>query len=415
MKKFLPLIGLLMVLFANNLNGQGSWLSAYGIVGQDTLAVRDMVIADNGDAYIIGTFQGNILSTAGSVTAVQTNPPADDYDDIFLLKVLSNGTHAWLKRFGHGTIDLPGELAIGPDNSLYVTGNVNAFYAAGSTIDFDGTPLTTSAADAFLANYDPDGTLNWVRIVAGGAAAQRIDAMRIDGDRIVVAGFARNSVTYDLTTVLRTGTFTHLAVLDLDGNLISQNTIGFKGVFPNLGTGLVRSIAITPDGYGFAGEYRDSLFLDVDSLYCSYSDPDHTDIFLYKTNKDLEGQWVRRTNSAITGENIAHVVRFDGVDNLYMAGKMEPGSEHRFHSHRIRRVVRFTGGDQGFVRRTIKTPQATWTGMPSMDPIKEGCLLRFARSTHQNHHGRVFFKVPSILGTTPFPWLREPARWPCPV
>jgi len=310
--------------------GQGSWLDATNVVGNGDVIITDMEIDSNGDSYIMGWFDTNIVSTSGSIAS-------NGSFDIFLLKINSDGTHAWLKGFGGNFPDLPGGVEIGPDNSVYISGAVNG------TVFFDPvTSITTTNADAFLANFEPDGTLNWVRIAAGGPKNQRSEAMAIDNDKIILSGLAVDSVIYDVDRVGYTGKFTHISTYDLNGDHLLSNTIGFKDV------GLPTSIAPTTDGYVISGYFRDSLFLDIDSISNSSSGFD-SDIYLYKTDKDLNGQWVRRTTSQF-GENIAYSVRFDGVDDIYLVGKT--GSLDiqidSTDSEKVQ-VIRTSGGEEFFI------------------------------------------------------------------
>ncbi|MCK5135654.1 MAG: T9SS type A sorting domain-containing protein [Bacteroidales bacterium] len=330
MKNLLFGISLALLLTPTASFGQGSWLDATNVVGNGDVIITDLSIDSNGDSYLTGWFDTNIISTAGSIVS-------NGSFDIFLLKINSDGTHAWLKGFGGNFPDLPGGVEIGPDNSIYISGAVNG------TVFFDATTsITTTNADAFLANYDPDGTLNWVKIVAGGPKNQRSETMAIDNDKIIISGFAVDSVIYDVARVGYAGKFTHVSTYDLSGNHLLYNTIGFKDV------GLPTSIAPTTDGYVISGYFRDSLFLDIDSLSNSSLTPS-SDIFLYKTDKNLNGQWVRQTTS-LFGENIGYSVRFDGVDDIYLIGKT--GSlDMQIDSTDADKVqiIRTTGSDEFFI------------------------------------------------------------------
>jgi len=330
MKKFLLGICLIIFFLPAGLFGQGSWLDATNVVGNGNVTLTDMEIDSNGDAYIMGWFDTNIVSTAGSIVSKGSF-------DIFLLKINSDGTHAWLKGFGGNFPDLPGGVEIGPDNSIYISGAVNG------TVFFDATTsITTTNADAFIANYNPDGTLNWVKIVAGGPKNQRAEAMAIDNDKIILTGFAIDSVIFDVARVGYAGKFAHISTYDLDGNHLLYNTIGFKDA------GLPYSIAPTSDGYAISGFFRDSLFLDIDSLYNQSASPS-SDIYLYKVDKNLNGQWIRRTTSQF-GENVAYSVRFDGNDDLYLVGKT--GSlDIQIDSTETDKiqVIRTSGSDEFFI------------------------------------------------------------------
>ncbi len=339
MKKLLRFVFVLAMLSGAVLYGQGSWLDATSLVGNGNLLITDMEIDSNGDAYLIGWFDTNIISASGSITC-------NGFYDIFFLKINADGTHAWLKKFGGKMVDLPGGVEIGPDQTIYISGTLNGVQDGGSVV-FDDSTFSTNRADGFLANYNPDGTRNWVKTAAGGPGNQRIEVMGRNNDRIFVSGMAVNNVIYnpdsDNYSQSYSGRFTHIATFDLNGNFIDNTTIGFKNwCFP-------RAVAGTTDGWVMAGDFRDSVFLDIGSIH-SPSSGTNTDIFLFKVNQDLEGQWLRRTSSTLEGENIPYSVRFDGADNIYVAGKT--GSwDMAIDSTETEavNVIRVSGGDEGFV------------------------------------------------------------------
>ena len=199
MKKLILGIILASAFIPNLMFGQGSWLNATNVVGNGNVTITDMEIDSNGDAYLAGWFDTNIVSTAGSISS-------NGSFDIFLMKINSDGTHAWLKGFGGNFPDLPGGVEIGPDNSVYISGAVNG------TVFFDATTsITTTNSDAFLANFNQDGTLNWVKIVAGGPKNQRSETMAIDNDKIILSGLAVDSVIYDNERIGYAGKFTHIS------------------------------------------------------------------------------------------------------------------------------------------------------------------------------------------------------------
>ncbi len=145
-----------MLQYFQVLSWTGKLVEETNVVGNGDVKITDLEIDNDGNAYMLGWFDTNIISSAGSVTS-------NGSYDIFLLKIKSDGSHAWLKSFGGTFPDLPGGIEFGPDNSIYISGSTNG------TVFFDETTsITTTNADAFMANFNQDGTLNWVKIVAGG-------------------------------------------------------------------------------------------------------------------------------------------------------------------------------------------------------------------------------------------------------
>jgi hypothetical protein len=101
----------------------------------------------------------------------------------------------------------------------------NAIYVAGffnGTQDFDGNPLTAQGTDAFLARYDAQGNMVWVRQM-GGPGEESTWGVSVDGlGNIHVAGdFSGASITLGGTTLNAThdSTTGYLATYDPSGNL----------------------------------------------------------------------------------------------------------------------------------------------------------------------------------------------------
>ncbi|MCX6645304.1 MAG: PKD domain-containing protein [bacterium] len=125
-------------------------------------------LSDN-STVVTGSFCGS--ATFGPGEANQTVLTSAGGPDIFIARYNPDGTLAWAKRAGGGAANYDQGYGITTlsDNSTVVTGQ---FY--GSATFGPGEPNQTDltsagGSDIFIARYNPDGTLAWVKRVGGAS------------------------------------------------------------------------------------------------------------------------------------------------------------------------------------------------------------------------------------------------------
>lgn len=137
-----------------NSNGMLAWsLSA----GSDTLADFTLseygtdVVTDNNFVYVTGLFLSKAKFGA-------TELKSHGGGDIFLAKFSVDGQLIWVKSAGGATQDIPHALTLDQEGAIYVTGSFQnvAFFG-------DQTLHATNSTEMFLAKYDKDGNVLWVK------------------------------------------------------------------------------------------------------------------------------------------------------------------------------------------------------------------------------------------------------------
>lgn len=114
-------------------------------LGGGTTGFNTSVRSDSaGNIVITGSFQTTIDFGAGPMTSAGGA-------DIFVAKLDPGGAPIFAKRFGDTADQRALDMAIGPDDSIYVTGEI-----AGTT-DFGGGPLVSAGVDAFLLRLSAVG------------------------------------------------------------------------------------------------------------------------------------------------------------------------------------------------------------------------------------------------------------------
>ncbi len=114
-----------------------------------------LVMDDNGDLYLSGTFFGTIQIGAYMLTSAGGQ-------DLFLARLDGSGNCQWAVREGGTGKEEGGAIAIDGNGDLLLTGG----YAGTCTIA--GVALTSQGqSDGFVARYDGNGNASWVRSFGG--------------------------------------------------------------------------------------------------------------------------------------------------------------------------------------------------------------------------------------------------------
>jgi len=144
-------------------NGKFIWAKHAGGTGWDrgwgitTLSDDSTVVAGRFfDTALFGPGEPNqtILTSSG------------DYD-IFIARYNTDGTLAWAKRAGGIGEDSGYGVTSLSDNSIIMTGDFTGAAAFGAGESKETILTSNGESDIFIARYDPDGTLSWVKHAGG--------------------------------------------------------------------------------------------------------------------------------------------------------------------------------------------------------------------------------------------------------
>ena len=161
-----------------------------------------------GSTIVTGTFTQNLAFGSASHTSAGSN-------DIFLVKLDSNGNAVWSRRFG-GT---------GDDRSTFVTtdasGNIFVTGVMSGTVDFGGGPLVTDGTwDVFVLKLDPNGNHVFSKRF-GNMNQQEGHSIAIDNaGNLLLAGMAWGSIDFGGGPLTSSDHVGFVAKLDPAGNHI---------------------------------------------------------------------------------------------------------------------------------------------------------------------------------------------------
>ena len=153
-------------------------------------------LSDN-STVVTGMFSGSATFGPGEVNETVLTFDGSYYS--FIARYLPNGTLAWAKRSGGKIGDRRDVITTLSDNSTVVTGSFgdSAIFGPG---ELNQTVLdSTGAADIFIARYNPDGTLAWVKCAGGSYSEESYAITTLSDNSTVVTGqFSSSSITFGL-------------------------------------------------------------------------------------------------------------------------------------------------------------------------------------------------------------------------
>ncbi len=153
-----------------------------------------LAVDPNGGLYVASSFSTNITLGTGESSAMLTNV---GLADICLAKYETDGRLLWARSAGGTGDDSPIDLGVDGNGNVFVAGDfggwefgikrTHATFGEGDTAvtlwsvgDAGGNLSGLSSSDAFVASYNGDGILNWVK-QAGGTNLDSAWGVAADG------------------------------------------------------------------------------------------------------------------------------------------------------------------------------------------------------------------------------------------
>jgi len=182
-------------------NGTHSWSKVFGEPVVSSRINQQTSGADvdaNGSIHLTGRFRARIDFGGGTLTAA----PGSDFENAtgYLASFTSGGAYIRARTFGSSVA--PHTIDAAPDGSVVIGGRF-----AGS-LQFDGKSLTNTSGtrDIFLATFEPNGAVRWVKKLWGTATMRLVGAGFDYAGYVSVAGrFERNDTSG--TRTLHIGAF----------------------------------------------------------------------------------------------------------------------------------------------------------------------------------------------------------------
>jgi hypothetical protein len=246
----------------NPVNGDVIWAKKFG--GANDQQGISISISSSGDIYLAGGFF--VTSNFGTITISATGGL-----DGFIAKLNSSGDIVWAKQISG--LEWENALSIVPDgnDNCYVAGYFTA------TTNFGGSNLTSSGnEDVFLAKYSPTGSLIWVKSAGSNNDYDNAKSVTIDAiGNVYITGYFTRTATFGNGTITSNNISrdVFVAKYNSDGNILwvkqaggpdtdqgnsivvnAENTIMVCGFFRGTGNSIFGTTPIIGSG-------NDDIFL----------------------------------------------------------------------------------------------------------------------------------------------------------
>jgi hypothetical protein len=180
--------------------GAPTWSRTYGDDVASSILPTTIVIDNSGNIVSTGAFYGK--SRFGGSTMVTSV----GLQDVFVTKHSgasgpSKGNLLWAVRGGGGSNDYGNAVAIGPDNAVYVAGQLFYCSSCAPLPDFGGKPVSGSGAgselDTFGLKISTVGEVMWARRF-GGPTSDSGRGIGIGSfDHVTFVGYFEASIVFD--------------------------------------------------------------------------------------------------------------------------------------------------------------------------------------------------------------------------
>jgi hypothetical protein len=267
---------------------------------------------------------GNVLVTGNFEFTVDFDPGLGTYNlssvnksDAFVTKLNPFGEFVWARSFGGEGADDGAAIAIGPANSVFLTGS---FF---ETVDFDpgaGTVELVSAGDSdiYVVKLDSAGTYVWATRM-GGNFTDSGKAIAVDGaGNVFTTGEFGNLADFDpgageVLLSVAGGNDAFLCKQTSTGSLAWAH--GFGGVDFDIGTG----VAVDADGNVYAtGNFNDAVDFNPGAGDATRTSAGSIDAYVVKFTTAGVFGWVGSVGG--TSFDFSSSIALDVYGNIYVTG-----------------------------------------------------------------------------------------------
>ncbi len=309
-------------IFISKLNNNGDlvWVKQIGQAGTDV--GYDIALDTSGNVYITGIFSG----FSGNNT-VDFDPAIGTFflnnagvEDIFIVKLDSNGNLIWAKSIGGTDSDVGLGIAVDSNGNVFTTGHFKG------TTDFDpgnNTFNLTSAGmtDIFISKLDSTGSFVWAKSMGGsGANGDKSRSIALDSNgNVYTTGYFENSVDFDpgvgVFNLANGGSLDiFISKLDNNGNFVWAKGIG--GAIVDIGNDI--TLDLTGNIF-LTGTFTGDVDFDPGLGISSLTNVGGLDIFVAKLN--VNGEFVWAKNMGGTSSDQGRGIATDATGNVYTTGQ----------------------------------------------------------------------------------------------
>jgi hypothetical protein len=225
MKRFILIISSLLLVL-NAAVGQSGWIWGKADIAHKTALgnYTSTAVDQYGNTYLCGGVQDSSFPYCANAFVAK-------YDQL--------GNLLWYKTGGGKFYDQANSVTVDPWGNVYITGYMGWDPGGGltDTVYFDNFTFTTSESDIFLAKYDTNGDLDWIKKYGGDHLDEAVCVKSDATGNIYLTGlYASNNYPNSGTATFDTVTLTSWKVSDIflvkadsSGAVIWARTLGSAG------------------------------------------------------------------------------------------------------------------------------------------------------------------------------------------
>lgn len=276
-------------------NGNLVWVQSLTSRGD----IKDSRIATDvqGNSYITASFLDSLV--VGNDTIVP-----EGGIDIFMAKYNVDGTLVWWKTFGDIRPEQVQKIGLDGSGHVYLTGSF------AETTAFDDQVLQAAGGtDAFLAQLDTDGNVNWAKRVGGTQTDTGNDLFVTTNGHLFLTGQYTNSADFDDQTLMGAN-HAQIFVAQYDEMGTLQFVQGINSTNDASGTGIV--VDEQTGDYWVTGVYDSTLQFDNGTVL--NSDRDRFFVAQFSAQQQLRGA----TQSIGNGFSFSNAMAIDAMGNAYV-------------------------------------------------------------------------------------------------
>jgi Fibronectin type III domain len=269
-------------------SGNIAWVNVGG--GELLDQANDVATDANGNSYVVGAIQTNSLHPTARFGGI-TLTGNGDYDWL-IVKYDTLGDVVWAKNYGSAQGDIAHGVVLDMSGNVYVCG----FFSGTMTVE--GVTVTTRGLfDVFLAKYDANGILLWLKS-AGGTGSDIAHGIVVDSQgNAGVTGEFQGTATFGTHSVKASGLGdAFIAKYDAAGNNLWVHKGGSTTSFVG---DPAKAIAVdASNSFYITGDYTGTATFD--GLSVPNTGTSGTDIFVAKYDTNGAIQWLHHAGGPVS-------------------------------------------------------------------------------------------------------------------
>lgn len=293
-----------VLLIKYNPQGNVVWVRT---AGDDRNQQANAIKYKNGYVYIAGIFEDTCFFDSNFIVAKGDA-------DVFIAKYDANGNFVWAKGAGGTETDYVSGIDVDDNGNIYIGGN----YETSAVFDTTTISTTNFFNESFIAKYNNNGTLQWVKTSKGTNTNQITGVAYDNSNGVYFTGFFGSNYGMSDATISSATTSYDILIgkLDLNGTLQWLKKAG--------STYEDAAYAVCADAGGnafIAGYFAGTATFGTNTVtYKNYND-----IFVAKYDASGNNEWVRAGKGQEL--DVAYGIACDTVGNVYATGLFQDNAE----------------------------------------------------------------------------------------